>query len=182
MAWTAKDKVILYPKMNPPNSSHLNEVLQEHYQFDGDYCAVSALEFASKIYGLTPLEKFPLQCDPQNQSKGFDEQALQNRVSLKGNSMHCDIQSAVETIEKETNEGRCVSVSLRAFLTLGPFLIPSGYHILVALSRDGQPTLIDPQTKQATVQGTVDLAKVLQQNSDLNPSRKTIHMEILYPR
>ena len=61
-------------------------------------------------------------------------------------------------------------------------IIQTPYHILVSLLLDGQPTLIDPATKQVLEQGKGDLAKVLQQNSDLNPERKTIHMEILEPK
>jgi hypothetical protein len=139
--------------MNPPTQAHLDAVLQAHRQFDGDYCSVSALEFASKIYGLTPIDQFPLQSDPQNQSKGFDEQALQNLVSLKGHSAHYDIQSAVEAIVKETNQGKCVSVSLRGSLIFDQIVIPAGYHILVAVLQGPQPTLLDPATKQVLAQG-----------------------------
>lgn len=168
------------PKMNPSTKDHFAAVLQAHHQFDGDYCAVSALEFVSKIYEQIAPDKFPLQADPQNQHKGFDEHTLQNLVLLGGCSTYYDIQSAVETIEKETNEGRCVLVSLRAFHTFdGIIFLVGGYHILVALSLEGQPILIDPQTKQVLARGKEDLAKVLQRNSDLNHDRKTIHMEIL---
>ena len=165
--------------MNPPSSDHVQKVLEAHHQFPGDYCAVSALEFASKIYERIGLDQFPLQVDPQNQHKGFGEQALQSLVYLTGKAEHYDIQSAVETIEKETSGGKCVSVSLRGFLFFGQIVIPVGYHIVVALWLDGQPILVDPQTKQVLVRGKEDLTKVLTENSQLNPQYKTIYMEIL---
>jgi hypothetical protein len=110
--------------MNPPSGHHIDAVLQAHYQFAGDYCAVSALEFASKIYGLTPLDQFPLQSDFQNQSKGFNEQVLQDLVSVTGHPEDHDIQSAVATIEKEANAGKCVSVSLRGYIVSGHTVVP----------------------------------------------------------
>ena len=165
--------------MNPPSKDHVEKVLREHRQFPGDYCAVSALEFTSKVYGLLEPDKFPLQSISSNQHKGFDEQSLQNLVLLSGHSKLYDIQCAVETIEKETSEGKCVSVSLRVFSNFGQIPIPDGYHILVSLLLDGQPTLIDPATKRVRAQGKGDLTKVLQENSLANPERKTIHMEIL---
>jgi hypothetical protein len=165
--------------MNPPSKDHVEKVLREHRQFPGDYCAVSALEFASKAYGLLEPDKFPLQSISSNQQKGFDEQALQNLVLLSGHSNQYEIQSAVETIEKETSEGRCVSVSLRGFLIFGQIVIPLRYHIFISLWSDGQPILIDPATKQILARGKEDLTKLLQENSLANPERKTIHMEIL---
>lgn len=168
--------------MNPLDEARLSVVLQVHRQFDGDYCAVSALEFASKVYGLIPPDQFPLQSDPQNQRKGFDEQALQNLVSLESHSGYYDIQSAMALIEKETNEGKCVSISLRGFEPCGQKLLAIEYHTVVAVLRARQPTLFDPASGQVLAQGKEDLATVLQRNSKLNPSRKTIHLEVLYPK
>jgi hypothetical protein len=56
------------------------------------------------------------------------------------------------------------------------------YHILVAVLKEEQPTLFDPASKQALVQGKVDLTTVLSENAHLNPDRKTIHLDVLSPK
>jgi hypothetical protein len=164
--------------MSPPT---LDAVPQAHRQFPGDYCAESALEFASKIYGLTPLDQFPLQSDPQNQRKGFDEKVLQDLVLLTGHSGHHDIQSAVDTTEKETNDGKCASVSLRTYIVFDPITIAFGSHIFVAVLKAGQPILCDPASRLALLQGKAKLTTVLSQETDFNPE-KTIHLEVLSPK
>jgi hypothetical protein len=88
----------------------------------------------------------------------------------------------VETIEKETNEGKCISVSLRTYIAFEPITIAFSYHIFVAVLKAGQPTLFELASKRALVQGKVDLTTVLSQNAHLNPERKTIHLEVLSPK
>lgn len=168
--------------MEPPQKPLLNEVLQAHHQFAGDFCAVSGLEFVSKLYGLTQLSKFPLQENQKNESKGFGEQSLQALVYLEGEDAHGDAQSVMGLIEKETNQGMSVLVSLRGFVTFGRILNPIGYHIFVATSQGDQPILVDPQTKQIQAPSRADLANILQWNSQQNPERKTIHIQALHPK
>jgi hypothetical protein len=168
--------------MDRPALPPLSEVLKAHRQFPGDFCSVSALEFVSKCYGLTKLDQFPLQSDPQNEKKGFGEPILQSLVSLEGSEEHYDIPSALALIEKEMSADRFLAVSLRGFLVFGQIVIPAGYHILVAARVEGLPTLIDPATKQVLARAKEELTKVLEWNSRHNPERTTIHILSLVPK
>jgi hypothetical protein len=137
------------------------------------YCAVSTLEFVAKLYGLLPLDSFPLQSNPANQKKGFGERDLQDALGLQGWDKFYDVQSALEIIEKETIEGRFLGVSLLVF---GANQKIEGYHIFVAARLDGLPILVDPADGQVKVRAKEDLAKILEYNSRMNPERKTIHL------
>ena len=160
----------------------LKEVLQAHYQFDGEFCYASGLEFVSKLYGLTPLDAFPLQENDENQHKGFGETDLQDLVSLNGTDAYGDVQSALDSIEKEINSDKSVLVSLRGFLTYGRVLCPQEYHIFVVTPQGNQPILIDPQMTQVLASDSEGVSKILEWNSRKNPDRKGIYTETLHPK
>ena len=169
--------------MTPPVPPPLNAVLLAHRQFPGDFCSVSALEFVSKLYGLTPVDHFPLQSNKQNTNKGFVEPALQTLVGLEGEAQFYDTRSALALIETETSMGRFPIVSLFGLITYdGKTLFPAGYHIFVAARHGTQSILIDPGLKRAFATTTEDVAKALEWNSRHNPERTTINILCLAPK
>lgn len=166
--------------MNPITPPFLFDTLQKHSQRHQSSCQASALEFVSKLYGLIPQDSFPLQENPENQNKGFADKDLLTAVYLSDEEGYYDIQSALDLIEKETNSGKILSISL-ANILIDPVPRLVGYHIYVLVSLFGRPILIDPATKRVLDLTKEDLAKVLELNSGLNPERTTINIQILTP-
>lgn len=169
--------------MKNPSLIPFGEVAKVHRQQFHRSCSVSAFEFVSKLYGLIPLNSYPLQSNPENQKKGFDEPILQSEIGLRplSNRDNYNIQSALELMKEETSRGRFPIVSLRAYSEDGRM---EGYHINVVVSEEGQLILIEPADGSIRAATTEDLKKELERSCiPLHPQvRNTIHILIVHPK
>ena len=140
-------------------NSHFDEVCKRHHQKAGNFCAVSAFEFASKMFGIISLDSFPLQSDSTNEGKGFDgvrgEHVLLASVGLQGDDESCDVNAALIELDDRTNPGDFHAVSLYNFQA-------GGYHIYVATKLNNNLVLVDPSYGKITANGTCEVERELQ--------------------
>jgi hypothetical protein len=152
----------------------LPPALADHHQLPGlNTCAVSAFEAVAKLHGLIVPTAFPLQLDPKNQKKGFDDTSFLKALGIDCRDAHYDTQEAMELIEEETNAGRFPLVSLLGFRQDGK---PAGYHILLCALHNSKLLLIDPAKPSIEADNKADLANLLEGNRQQNPHRKTLHI------
>jgi hypothetical protein len=148
----------------------LPAALSNHYQFAGDFCAVSGFECIAKLHNLIQEKDFPLQSDTSNQYKGFGDTQFLNKWFLCTEG-HLDTAGAMALIEKETNEGRHPLVSM--FVKRST---KTEYHIFLLTNHGGDLLLIDPSSPTIVASGRVDVQKELEDHRANDPGRKTLHV------
>jgi hypothetical protein len=151
--------------------SDLPEPLRSHRQLEDASCAVSAFEAVAKLHGLIEKDSFPLQADVKNQRRGFEDTEFLKSLGINASADHYDTQSAMDLIEKETNEGRFPLVSLLTKAPDGKL----AYHVCLCAQHNGL-VLIDPGKPTIVVHGTKELANLLEGNRTNNPDRDTLHI------
>lgn len=127
------------------------------------------MEFVSKLYGLIPVDAFPLQIDKRNQGKGFNEPDLLKDVGLVGHECHAILDKTVQDIEEICGNGEFVAVSL--INQRG-----TAMHIFVAGLFGGRICLYEPQGKTFH-----DLEKMCRSSVKPKINRDKIHYLNLKP-
>lgn len=157
---------------------NVDSIRKAHSQSPGDYCAVSALEFVAKCYGLVRPSEKPLQRIPENEHKGFDEK-LRRSVGLSGADNQYAPDEAAKLVESETTSKRMPCVAL-----LRPFDpksgAPVGYHIYVASKESGEVEVIDPANGDIVAKKLSEIEQLFAENAAQNPDRDTIHVLTLF--
>jgi hypothetical protein len=151
--------------------SDLPEPLRSHRQLEKASGAVSAFEAVGKLHGLIKKDSFPLQTDPKNQHRGFEDTEFLRSLVINASADHYDTQSAMDLSEKETKERRFPLVSLIGTAPGGKL----SYHVYLCAHYNGL-VLIDPAKPEIMARGGNELANLLEGNRTNNRDRDTLHI------
>jgi hypothetical protein len=149
--------------------------LQFHYQFHGNFCAVSAFESIAKLHRLIKPDAFPLQSNIANQAKGFgdNDTVFLKSLGLTPNNRLMPVPDALDLIESETREGRFPLAA--QVVGINPFG-GADVHIFICCLYAGKLLLIDPATPKIQAEARQGLEAEFLKNIQRFPVRKEIHV------
>ncbi len=158
-----------------PVDSRIPRQLRKHYQFRGDYCAVSGFECIAKLEGLIAPDAFPLQSDSGNTGIGFEpkHRALLEELGVDASE---DVQyksgaSASAAIISALDAGRSALISMPC-LDMSP-----KFHVYLCTKSGGETLLIDPAKLEILLKGADALPQALENWRMNYPSKdKTVHV------
>ena len=160
----------------PAQLAELPDALRLHYQFNGDFCAVSGFECIAKLHGLLARDAFPLQGDPTNQYRGFepDHYAYLTARGFNCTDLHHPTGAAAgAVIQTETEAGRFPLAALPWRGANGNW----GYHIFLFARHEGVTLWIDPAIPCVMLRGMDAVPQALENVRVNNPlGRRTIHL------
>ena len=133
----------------------ISAVFQDHYQYEGDFCAASAHEFIMKLHGKLGLDKFPLQSLPTNEGKGFSFSAfLQAYEFAQDVSESTTAEDTIAILKHEVDVGR--------YPLLTVYRPSTPWHIIVAVKEGNEVHLADPKAKRFISDSTFETSKEIQ--------------------